>query len=189
MATATGYLIGTSAASPIVYTNNVIVTGNISSGNISTTGSVTANNFIISGGSLLIPTGVIVIWSGSIATIPGGWALCDGTNGTIDLRSKFVYGAGILPVGNIGGSETHTLTIDEMPTHNHTYNEPNGGKGHQHSLNVTDSGGSGALDDAGGSGTSYTQYAKTDITINYTGNNWAHNNMPPYYALAYIMKL
>lgn len=56
-----------------------------------------------------IPSGVIVMWHGALATIPTGWYLCDGTNGTPDLRSKFIVGAadGVEP-GNTGGSATHS---------------------------------------------------------------------------------
>jgi hypothetical protein len=189
MINTTGYITGSAMSSPTVYTNNAFVSGNISSGNIVTNGSFTATNYIVTGGSTLIPSGIIAMWYGSIATIPIGWTLCNGTNGTIDLRSKFVYGAGILPVGNIGGSETHTLTIDEMPSHNHSITEPNNQNGHRHEISVTDSSGSFSIDDAGSSGTGYTEFAKIDITINNTGGGQPHNNMPPYHTLAYIMKL
>ena len=42
----------------------------------------------------MVPVGVIVLWSGAVATIPAAWALCDGNNGTPDLRNSFVVGAG-----------------------------------------------------------------------------------------------
>jgi len=55
--------------------------------------------------------GVITQWYSSVGSIPPGWALCDGTNGTPDLRDKFIVGAGVgFAVGNEGGSETHTHT-------------------------------------------------------------------------------
>jgi len=59
-----------------------------------------------------VPSGVIVMWSGTLATIPTGWKLCDGTSGTPDLRDKFIYGtsAGVNP-GGTGGSTTHSHTI------------------------------------------------------------------------------
>lgn len=81
---------------------------------------------IPSGGSdsylVKAPIGTIVIWSGTADNIPTGWQLCDGTNGTPDLRDKFVLGAGTTHnVGETGGNEEVTLTVEQMPKHNHTY--------------------------------------------------------------------
>jgi microcystin-dependent protein len=67
------------------------------------------------------PTGIIAIWSGSVATIPTGWLLCDGTNGTLNLRDKFIVGAGsTYAVGDTGGVDTVTLSVAQMPSHTHT---------------------------------------------------------------------
>jgi hypothetical protein len=88
-----------------------------------------------------VPYGAIMMWSGIVASIPESWHLCDGTNGTPDLRGRFIVGAGgayaPLEVGGsdtangtatigLGGAHTHTLTIAghalteaEMPAHNH----------------------------------------------------------------------
>lgn len=64
-----------------------------------------------------VPAGVIVMWSGTLATIPAGWSLCDGTGETPDLRGKFIYGwtDGVDPGGS-GGAATHTHTVG---THTH----------------------------------------------------------------------
>ena len=85
-----------------------------------------ANNFgAISGGSGgggsgNFPAGAIVAWSGSVDAIPVGWALCNGENGTPDLRDKFILGAGgSYSVGAAGGEAAHTLTTLEIPDHNH----------------------------------------------------------------------
>ena len=60
--------------------------------------------------NLVIPKGTIVLWSGTIATIPNGWVLCDGTNGTPDLRNRFVVGAGgEYSVGSTGGVKNYDL--------------------------------------------------------------------------------
>jgi microcystin-dependent protein len=82
---------------------------------------------------LLLPVGVIVMWSGSVANIPSGWALCDGTNGTPDLRGRFVVGAGgSYAVGANGGAETVTLTTAQIPAHGHSGSASSAG-GHSHS--------------------------------------------------------
>ena len=68
----------------------------------------------------LVPPGAIIMWSGSINDIPVGWALCDGSNGTPDLRDRFIVGAGgSYNVGNTGGSNTVTLTTSQIPSHSH----------------------------------------------------------------------
>lgn len=102
---------------------------------------------------LQLPLGVIMIWSGSIATIPSGWSLCNGSGGTPDLRNRFVIGAGSTYAVNAtggattattssdgahthtastdsagthyhtGSTATHILTIDQIPSHTHTINE------------------------------------------------------------------
>lgn len=123
----------------------------------------------------IIPAGCILLWSGSSDNIPAGWALCNGENNTPNLQDKFVLGAG--PVhnpGDTGGEETVTLTIEQMPKHNHT----------AETISLSDYKSGGSKMDVfmlpGG-----TEEIKTD----YTGGGEAHNNMPPYYALCYIMKI
>ena len=123
-----------------------------------------------------IPTGVIVVWSGPITTIPSGWNLCNGSNGTPDLRDKFVLGAGnSYAVAATGGEETHTLTVAEMPAHKHSVMEYSGQSGvsgaNAYSAHIN----------------SNTNGASSDGTT-FTGDSGAHNNMPPYYALVYIMR-
>ena len=70
-----------------------------------------------------VPSGAIIIWKGSVETIPVGWVLCNGANGTPDLRSRFVIGAGgSYAVTNFGGAtaQSITLTIGNLPSHTHT---------------------------------------------------------------------
>ena len=124
----------------------------------------------LTGISAGIPTGGIIMWSGSIASIPSGWVLCNGTNATPDLRDRFIVGAGgSYSIGESGGEDAHTLTIDEMPSHTHTYSKPAGGAGSGEN--------SGSIVAAG--------FPSTGSA----GGNVAHENRPPYYSLAYIMKL
>ena len=78
----------------------------------------------------LIPSGIISMWSGAANAIPSGWTLCNGENGTPDMRDKFIVGAGgSYAVGETGGAASSsingvtgatTLTVDQMPSHNHT---------------------------------------------------------------------
>lgn len=94
--------------------------------------------------------GSIILWHGSLASVPTGWHLCDGTNGTPDLRDKFIVGAGgAYDVTDTGGAVNHT----------HLVGNP-------------------------------TQFvAGFQTTINEGVDTNEGSNLPPYYALAYIMKL
>jgi len=130
-----------------------------------------------------LPRGCILIWSGTAANIPSGWALCNGSNGTPDLRDKFVLGAGIShTAGTTGGEETHTLTVEEMPSHNHSVSNYNGAKS-----------GSGSGNNYGFEdvyyGASNVYHKQFHSAISTSGGDQAHNNMPPYYVLCFIMKL
>ncbi len=68
-----------------------------------------------------LPVGVICLWSGAITSIPTGWVLCNGSNGTPDLRDRFVVGAGTTySVGNTGGAASVQLTTGQLPAHSHS---------------------------------------------------------------------
>ena len=74
----------------------------------------------------IVPRGVILMWSGAIVDIPSGWSICDGTNSTPDLRSRFIVGAGsTYTVGNIGGAGNVTITTAAAGAHSHTGNVGN----------------------------------------------------------------
>lgn len=115
------------------------------------------------------PIGTITLWSGALIDIPAGWQLCDGTNGTPDLRSNFVRGAGgVVAVGETGGFNNHT----------HTFT----GDGHQHppggTINSTDAGPiqkwDGSLD---------------SDTGNAEGTTDTGPSFPPYHGLGYIQRM
>ena len=143
-----------------------------------------------------IPTGLITMWSGSIGSIPSGWILCNGNNGTPDLRDRFIIAAGsTYSVGQTGGStdaivvsHTHTATsVVTDPGHYHL--QPNsGGAGGT----ITASSGLANTGNISYSGYYGTANATTGITVATTnastGASGTNANLPPYYALAYIMK-
>jgi microcystin-dependent protein len=206
----------------------------------------------------LIPSGIILLWSGSIASIPSGWVLCNGANSTPDLRDRFVVGAGTTyAVNATGGANTVTLDATMIPAHthtvsatgttsaqsvdhSHTFSGTTSGQSntHAHAASVTDPGhshtvnyhiaGSNPQDFLAGTGGGFistvgTSAAVTGVTVgignanadhshtysgttsgmsvghthtvtvsgttgNGTGGGLAHENRPPYFALAYIMK-
>ena len=172
-----------------------------SSGTLAVTGnftvdgsSGTSGQFLTSVGSGATPTwttltafvsGMIMLWSGSEASIPAGWLLCDGTSSTPNLQDRFVVGAGnTYAVGATGGSADAVVV-----SHTHSIND----SGHNH-VTLTNKGTSQPNEggDAGGgyqgplNQTSTT--STTGITINSTGEDGTNKNLPPYYALCYIMK-
>lgn len=123
----------------------------------------------------LFTAGMIIIWSGAVNAVPTGWALCDGTNGTPNLSGKFIVGYDAADVdyntiGKPGGEKRHTLTIDEMPPHNHSMVNSNSDNGSGKPATGNDTAEGAAL-----------------ITSS-TGGGQAHENRPPYYTLAYIIK-
>jgi microcystin-dependent protein len=176
--------------------------------------------------SSTIPTGGIIMWSGSIASVPSGWLLCDGTNGTPDLRDRFVVGAGsTYAVNATGGVNTVTLAEAQIPAHTHSFSATTGDAGghshsgststdgeHSHTYSVwfqaSNSGGSRAavrsevlsgLDQyptapAGAHSHTFTTSTAADHTHTVSGftgsvgGTAAHENRPPYLALAYIMR-
>jgi hypothetical protein len=176
----------------------------VSSGQVDITGAFrldgtagASGQVLLSAGGSNTPTwgnafvaGMIMLWSGSSASIPSGWLLCDGSSSTPDLRNRFVVGAtSTYAVGATGGSadaivvsHTHTATVTDA--------------GHTHTTGTTgttylgDMGGGGSRLTPAGNGGSVTGTATTGITVanSTTGSSGTNANLPPYYALCYIMK-
>jgi hypothetical protein len=180
-----------------------------------------------------VPQGGIIIWSGSVASVPAGWALCNGSNGTPDLRDRFVVGAGgTRAPGTTGGAASGTtssagahshsgstggtaLTTAQMPSHTHTGTTSTAGA-HSHTTGIP-SGARGAefvdggnipigvdaqaatstysSSTAGAHNHTFTTDATGGVQVhNHTiGSDGAHTHtvdtLPPFLALAYIMKL
>ena len=160
-----------------------------------------------------LPAGVITMWSGSVASIPAGWYLCDGTYATPDLRDRFIVGAGsVYNHGDTGGADQVTLTTAELPAHTHTGTTNSTGS-HIHFIANTDVVAAGAdltssnyLADNGNLGTSSNYNlggSASTPTLGLTSANGSHTHSftsastgsgsafdirPKYYALAYIMK-
>ena len=152
------------------------------------------------------------MWSGASDAIPSGWLLCNGENNTPDLRNRFIVGAGSrYSVGNTGGSDSVTLTTEQMPSHSHgntfeidisNLKCASAGK-HSHTVtgaydwvNVTTGAGATPPRDSRAMNTSeagahthkITGDASITGSISNTGGGQSHENRPPYYALCFIMK-
>ena len=139
-----------------------------------------------------IPTGAIFLWSGSIGSIPSGYVICDGTNSTPDLRDRFIIGAGNSYAVAATGGSTDAIIV----THTHTATSVVTDPGHAHVLpsgQGSSPGSNSYLGSSNLSGTALnTSSATTGITVATTnastGTSGTDANLPPYYALAYIMK-
>lgn len=151
------------------------------------------------------PKGTIKMWSGAIAQIPAGFALCDGGIYTAadgsqvtvpDLRDRFVVGAGRgYAVGETGGAAQVALTVDQLPPHAHTGSTDQAGE-HTHSYDRPDyhpgypymTGGNSVEGSVQAQTGSAGRHAHP-FTTNATGGGQPHENRPPYYALCFIYKL
>ena len=155
-------------------------------------GSLVASSLTVaSRTNVHVPYGLILIWSDSIASIPTGWALCDGNNGTPDMRDKYVIGgAGSYTAPNAtGGANSITLTTGNIPSHRHSYTSETQSSshshavtdpGHAHSSNATDYGG-GINGTTSQAGQYYTQngfntrYSTTNVAIGVNNANHTHS--------------
>ena len=151
------------------------------------------NEVLGADGSKAIPSGIICLWSGSVDNIPDGWALCNGENGTEDLRDKFVVGAGnSYAVNATGGSASQavnlsgstgatTLSVNQMPSHTHTWNESYGREDGSYT-GYAAPGRSGRTKEtsATGGSQSHAHSLSGSVTV---------STLPPYYAKCYIQKL
>lgn len=148
-------------------------------------------------GNGTIPVGGIIMWSGSVATIPSGWALCDGSNSTPDLRNRFIVGASSgtgdttypgVSVDATGGSADATLV-----SHNHSLSGGGASGTFLTSASVStttegvNSGGAAVVDGVSLS-TNSGSVSYSQPTVSTEGSSSTNANLPPYYALAFIMR-
>jgi len=152
--------------------------------------------------------------TGRLGTPFQGWQLCNGNNGSPDLQDRFIAGAGRnYQIGNTGGADRITLTTDQLPAHSHT-GQTAGSGAHQHLFEGTDAKGLAwrkrtipgqtTVDMGYGGGSNadpnnmhWRGHVNTDTRGNHghsfstgpTGGGQAHENRPPFYALAFIMRL
>jgi len=171
------------------------------------TDTLKVTNLEISGsGGGVVPVGGIIIWSGAQNAIPTGWALCDGSSGRPDLRNRFVIGAGSsYSVGSTGGFSdainiSHTHTTNSTGSHSHGISDP----GHAHAYLRTTNFASGGGDASNRrapfqetstnttgvyTGISISSGGSHSHNVNSSGSSGTGRNLPPYYALCYIIKL
>ena len=190
---------GLTAPGTITSSGTLAVTGNLTfDGASGTSGQV-----LTSAGSGSTPTwttqfvsGMIMLWSGSTGSIPSGWVICDGNNSTPDLRNRFVVGAGdTYSVDATGGSadatlasHTHTAT-SSVTDPGHFHLGPQGTEFPQYGSTGTANGGSGLRSgDPHGKTETKTTGISVSTSLSTAGSSATNANLPPYYALAYIMK-
>lgn len=157
-------------------------------------------------GTSTIPSGTIVMYNQYAA--PTGWSLCDGQNGRPDLRDKFIVGASGAPgdanqypglsLNQTGGyssvfipEHTHTVSVDSAGAHTHTYNTRTIGSVHSYGdsnqnrpVNSTTSTSTGSSGGHTHTGTA----AKNTGGAAITNEQRSNRNLPPYFALTFIIK-
>ena len=150
---------------------------------------IASTAFVQTAATAAFPSGGIIMWSGSIASIPLGWLLCNGTGSTPDLRNRFILGAGDTYAVAATGGSADAVVVSHTHTATSTVSDP----GHLHS-SANEAPGNAAADGAGykkalngstGTATTGITVATTNASTGVSGTN---ANLPPYYALAYIMK-
>ena len=154
------------------FNNGVTVNGNLSVGN---TGTLS--------GYGTIPVGGIILWSGS--NVPDGWALCDGKNNTPNLLDRFVMGSAPNNRGQTGGSAEVQLSVSNLPSHSHLYFGDDQLEGRDKSYGTTTK----YADNGGYDANSTTSGSAKIYRTSSTGSGSKFSILPPYYKLAYIMRV
>ena len=163
-----------------------------------TVGSLTATNLVVEGsvragtsgsfaGYGTIPVGGIIMWSGSASAVPDGWKLCDGEDGTPNLKGRFIVGydpsdSDYNTVGKTGGERAVTLSKDQMPSHTHEVWGRSSGYTARHNDDAE------VITYANKGWGSSSNYQKINDSGS-AGNGHAHENRPPYYVMCFIMRV
>ena len=194
--------------------NSVNISGTVQTANFNSTGIFKIDGSTGAAGQVLVSTGsnahpnwttlqvfvsgMIMLWSGSTSSVPSGWALCNGSNGTPNLINRFVVGAGSLyAVNATGGNVTATTSNTGLTTSSKTLSVSRDGWGTTGGPLGTATAGRVLV------GSGQAEYSEGLESIRAAGSNRslgshnhtvsAHNHTvdtrSPYYALAYIMKL
>ncbi len=145
-------------------------------GDADTLGGLTVSALVASG----VPSGAIIMWSGSLTGIPAGWVLCDGTGGTPNLIDRFIFGVSIgEEPGAVGGSSSHGHSIATAGAHTHS--------------GTTDPSGNFSVDtdqaDREAAQGNHIHSFTTDSAGSHTHSASSESHLPPYFKLAFIMKL
>ena len=212
--TITGNLDGNAGTATIAYNDangNPIastylpLSGGSITGDVDITGDLSVSGAIYSSSGGVLP-GTVTAFSGSFndgfpvdkntGLVNREWHLCDGTNGTPDLRNRFIYGGNGTNSGATGGEASVTLTVQTIPAHSHTGTTSTNGN-HSHTVKtfkefrgrITGDTANGSCTNSTDRTTSTAGNHQHSLNIDSTGGGQPHNNMPPYYVLAYIMKL
>ena len=159
-----------------------------------TVSALEASSLVVSGGVSVgtggslsgygtIPVGGIIMWSGNANNVPDGWKLCDGTDGTPNLKGKFIVGydpadSDYNTVGKTGGERSVTLSTAQMPSHSHSA-----------TVRVSGLAASSNGDKDFFAPSWKTKNSEDTITTNSKGSGQPHENRPPYYAMCFIMRV
>ena len=148
-------------------------------------------------GSSTLPQGCIIMYNGT--TAPTGWQICNGNNGSPDLRNRFIVSTGSsYSINATGGANSVTLTEAQMPSHDHDADASVSDPGHKHQLKGgVDDADSGSYISAGdqtgnlnvGAMNDNTTGISVSVDVDNEGSGNSHENRPPYFALTFIMKL
>ncbi len=181
--------LGDAEAQTLDVSGNIGVGGSaMFSQNLTVNGNLSVSSPSAISGRGAVPFGAIVIWSGSLNNIPSGWSLCNGSNGTPDLRERFVLGT-TTDVGGRGGASDVTLTVSNIPPHTHNYFGDDQLEGRDSKYGTTTKVESMGGYDADSTQKGSSKIYRTSATGGSNGSTKSFSILPPYYKLAYIMRV